>query len=231
MNMYSGVIVNVLAVIIGSLIGLFFKNKLKQRIHTALINVIALGVIGIGFTYAIQTQNLLVLMICLIIGTLLGTILKLDDRLDSLGSKIQNRLKSAGDTFSEGFAGASILFCVGSMAIMGCMDSGLNASNGILYTKSLMDGVTSIFLASAMGIGVLFSAASVLLYEGLLTLVFSLFAGSLDTAVISEISAVGGIILIGIAINLLGLKKIKTADMTISLFLPIVIVPLLALVS
>ncbi len=229
--MFNGVIVNVLSVIIGGLIGLFFKNKLKQRFHTALMNVIALGVIGIGMTYAIQTENLLVLMISLIVGTLLGTMIRIDDRLDSLGSRIQSRIKNNGGAFSEGFAGASILFCVGSMAIMGCMDSGLHASNGILYTKSLMDGVTSIFLASALGIGVLFSAASVLIYEGLLTLVFSLFTGSLDTSVISEISAVGGVILIGIAINMLELRKIKSADMIFSLFLPIAIVPLMALLG
>jgi uncharacterized membrane protein YqgA involved in biofilm formation len=229
--MFNGVIVNFLAIIAGSLIGLFFKNKLKQRFHTALIDAIALGVIGIGITYAIKTENLLVLIISLIIGTLLGTILKIDDRLDSLGVKIQSRLKNVQGAFSEGFAGASILFCVGSMAIMGCMDSGLRAENGILYTKSLMDGVTSIFFASAMGVGVLFSAVSVLIYEGLLTVVFSLFAGNLDIAVINEISAVGGVILIGIAVNMLKLKKIKTADMIFSLFLPIAIIPLLALLG
>jgi uncharacterized protein len=117
------------------------------------------------------------------------------------------------------------------MAILGCLESALNQNSGILLTKSIMDGVSSIFLASAMGIGVLFSAFTVLIYQGLLTLLFSLFAGSLDMNVINEISAVGGAILIGIAINMLKLKKIKSADMVISLFLPIAIVPLLKLIG
>lgn len=229
--MFTGVIVNFAAVIAGSAIGLFFREKLKPRYQTALADAIALGVIGIGVMYVIKTQNILVLVLSLILGTLLGTLLRLDDRLGRLGGKLQNRLKSSQDTFSEGFAGASILFCVGSMAIMGSLEGALGGGCGILLTKSIMDGVTSVFLASAMGTGVLFSAFPVLIYEGALTLLFSLFAGGIDNAVMTEISAVGGAILIGIAINMLKLKKIKTADMVISLFAPLAVIPLLNLIS
>lgn len=229
--MFTGVIVNFGAVLAGSLIGLLFRHKLKENYHTAIMNAIALGVIGIGVMYTIKTQNVLVLIISLIVGTLIGTLLKLDDRLESLGDKLKTRLKSDQDTFSEGFAGASILFCVGSMAILGCLNSALHGDNSILFTKSIMDGVSSLFLASAMGIGVLFSSLSVLVYQGLLTLLFSLFSGSLDMNVVNEISAVGGVILIGIALNMLKLKKIKSADMVISLFLPIAVVPLLKLLT
>ena len=227
--MFTGVLVNFAAVLAGSIIGLFFKNKLNQKYHVALMDAIALGVIGIGIVYVIQTENILVLIISLILGTLIGTFLKIDDRLEKAGYMLQARLKNNENTFAEGFAGASILYCVGSMTIMGCMDSALNNSNDILFTKSIMDGVSSIFLASAMGLGVLFSAFTILIYQGLLTLLFSLFAGSLDMSVINEISAVGGAILIGIAVNMLKLKKIKTADMVISLFLPIAVVPLIHL--
>jgi len=229
--MFLGVIVNVLAVVAGSAVGLFFKNKLKERYQKALTAVIALGVVGIGASYAIKTQNLLVMILSLIIGTLLGTWIRIDDRLESLGDKLQSRIKQAGGTFAEGFAGASILFCVGSMAIMGCMNSALSGNHDILLTKSIMDGVTSVFLASAMGVGVMFSALSVLIYQGLLTLGFSLFAGGLDSAVVNEISAVGGIILFGIAINMLQLKKVKTGDMALALFAPIGLVPLIALLG
>ncbi len=229
--MFLGVIVNFLAVLAGSAVGLFFKNKLKARYQKALTDVIALGVVGVGILYAIKSQNILVMILSLIVGTLLGTLIRIDDRLESLGGKLQSRLKQAGGSFSEGFAGASILFCVGSMAIMGSMSSALSGDHGILFTKSIMDGVTSIFLASTMGVGVLFSAFPVLIYQGLLTFAFSLFAGGLDSAVVNEISAVGGIILFGIAVNMLGLKKVKTGDMALSLFLPIGLLPLLKLLG
>lgn len=227
--MFTGVLVNFGAVIAGSLIGIFFKDKLNSKYHTALLDVMALGVIGIGVKYIIGTNNPLVLIISLIIGTFVGTLLKIDDRLDGLGAKLQARIKNEQETFSEGFAGASILYCVGSMAIMGCLEGALEGKSDILLTKSIMDGVTSVFLASAMGIGVLFSAFSVLIYQGLLTLLFYVFAGGISSESIAEISAVGGAILIGIAINMLKLKKIKTADMVISLFMPLAVMPLIKL--
>jgi uncharacterized membrane protein YqgA involved in biofilm formation len=229
--MFTGVIVNFAAVIAGSVIGLFFRNRLKQKYQTALVDAISLGVVGIGVMYIIKTQNILVLIISLITGTLLGTLLRIDDRLSGLGEKLQRRLKNGQDTFSEGFAGASILFCVGSMAIMGSLEGALSGKADVLLTKSIMDGVTSVFLASAMGPGVLFSAFPVLIYEGALTLLFSLFAGSIDNAVITEVSAVGGAILIGIGVNMLRLKKIKTADMVVSLLAPLAVMPLLNLIS
>lgn len=229
--MFFGVIVNVLAVVAGSAAGLFFKNKLHERYRKALTSVIALGVVGVGVTYAIKTQNLLVMILSLIIGTLLGTWIRIDDRLENLGDKLQSRVRQAGGTFAEGFAGASILYCVGSMAIMGCMNSALSGDHGILFTKSIMDGVTSVFLASALGVGVMFSAVTVLVYQGLLTLGFSLFAGGLNSTVVNEISAVGGVILFGIAINMLELKKVKTGDMALALFVPIGLVPLLNLLG
>ncbi len=229
--MFTGVIINFAAILAGSAVGLFFKNRLNQKYQTALIDVLALGVIGIGVSYTIKTQNILVLVISLIIGTLAGTFLKIDERLERLGSRLKNRLKSDHETFSEGFAGASVLFCVGSMAIMGCLEGALEGKSDILLTKSIMDGVSSVFLASALGLGVMFSAFSVLLYQGLLTLLFFAFAGGIETFIIAEMSAVGGAILIGIAVNMLGLKKIKTADMIISLFMPLCVIPLLKLIS
>jgi uncharacterized membrane protein YqgA involved in biofilm formation len=228
---FTGVLVNFAAVVAGSLIGLFFKDKLKQRYHTALIDAIALGVAAIGASYTIKTQNILVMMVSLIIGTLAGTFLKINDRLDSFGERMKDRMKIAEGSFSEGFAGASILFCVGSMAILGCIESGLNNNHTILLTKSIMDGVTSIFLASALGAGVLFSAGSVLVYQGILVLLASLLSGLLGADAVNEMSAVGGVILLGIAVNMLGIKKIKAADMVLSLFLPIAVLPLIKLLS
>ena len=221
--MFTGVIVNFAAVIACSAIGLLLGNKLKEKYRTALADAIALGTAGIGIMYIIKTQNILALMLSLILGTLAGTLLKIDDRLERLGETLQNRFKGKNDTFSEGFAGASILFCVGSMAIMGSLESALSGKSDILLTKSIMDGVISVFLASAVGLGVLFSAFPVLIYQGALTLLFSLFAGGIDNAVMTEVSAAGGAVLIGIAINMLKLKKIKTADMIVSLFMPLAV--------
>lgn len=230
-DMFTGVAVNFAAVAAGSLIGLFFKNKLKEKYHTALVDAIALGVISIGASYVIKTENILVLIISLIAGTLAGTFLGIDERLDSLGERLKKRLKSEEGAFSEGFAGASILFCVGSMAVLGCLGSALSGDDSILLTKSVMDGVSAVFLASALGAGVFFSAFSVLLYQGLLTLLFRLFAGGLDPAAINEMSAAGGAILIGIAFNMLGIKKIKAADMVLSLFIPLALLPLMKLLG
>jgi uncharacterized membrane protein YqgA involved in biofilm formation len=229
--MFTGLFVNFGAVIAGSLIGIFFRGRLNQKYQTALLDVIILGVIGIGVKYIIGTKDPLVLVISLITGTLIGTLLKIDDRLDSLGGKLQSKLKNKQETFSEGFAGASILYCVGSMAIMGCLQCALEGKSDILLTKSLMDGVTSVFLASALGIGVLFSAFSVLIYQGLLILLFYALAGGIADEAVVEMSAVGGAILIGIAINMLKLKKLKTADMVISLFMPLAVIPLMKLIS
>lgn len=228
---FTGVLVNFGAIVAGSLIGMFFKNKLNQKYHVALKDVIALGVIAIGIMYAIKTENILVMMTSIIIGTSLGTLLKLNDGLDVLGDKLQKCLKISEGSFSEGFAATSIFFCVGSMTLMGCVESGLDNNHTILLTKSVIDGVTSIFLASALGVGVLFSSISVLVYQGVLTLLASLAAGRLDMSVVNEMSAVGGVILLGIAINLLNIKKIKSADMALSLFMPIAIVPLLSLLK
>jgi len=226
-----GVIVNVLAVAVGGAVGLLFRNALHERYQSALTSAIALGVAGVGATYAIKTENLLVMILSIIIGTLLGTWIRVDDRLQRLGERLQHHVRQSGGTFAEGFAGASILYCVGSMAIMGCMNSALSGDHAVLFTKSVMDGVTSVFLASTLGVGVIFSAFSVLVYQGLLTLGFSLFAGSLSNTLVNEISAVGGIILFGIAINMLQLKKVKTGDMALALLMPIGLVPLLNLLG
>ncbi len=227
--MFTGVLVNFGAVIAGSLIGMLFRGRLNQRFQTALLDVIALGVIGFGVIYIIKTQNPLVLVISLIIGTLIGTLLKKDDRLGNLGGKLQSKLNNNQETFSEGFAGASILYCVGSMAIMGCLEGALENKSDILLTKSIMDGVASVFLASALGVGVLFSAFSVLIYQGALVLLFYALGSGIAEDVIKEMSAVGGAILIGIAINMLKLRKLKTADMVLSLFMPLAIMPLIKL--
>ncbi|OQB25171.1 MAG: putative membrane protein YdfK [Firmicutes bacterium ADurb.Bin182] len=229
--MFIGAIVNFAAVLTGSAIGLLFKSKLNPKYHDALIKAMALGVAAIGISYSVKTENILIMIVSLLLGTLTGTFLKIDERLEKLGDRLQSRFKYANNGFSEGFAGASILYCVGSMAIMGCIDSGLHQNNDILFTKSLIDAVTSVFLASALGIGVLFSAFSVLIYEGLLTLFFALFAGNLELSVITEMSAAGGVILMGIAVNMLKLGKIKTADMVLSLFMPVAVVPLLNLIN
>lgn len=226
---FTGVLVNSGAILVGSLIGLFFRNKLKQRYQIALMDLIALSVIAIGIIYAIKTENILVMMVSMIIGTLIGTFLKINENLDALGDKLQKRLKITEGSFSQGFAATSILFCVGSMTIMGCIESGLNQSHTILLTKAVIDGVIAIFFASALGVGVLLSSFSVLVFQGTLTLLASFFAKSLNTSVINEMSAVGGVILLGIAVNMLNLKRIKSADMVLSFFMPIAIVPLLSL--
>ena len=223
--------INAALILLGSLVGLLCKNLISARFTAGLTHALGLCVLGIGITSAIGTNNTLCVILCMVAGTLLGEALRIEERLDGLGGLLQRKLfrgQGGGSRFSEGFMNASVLFCVGAMAITGSLNAGLTGDGTVLISKGVIDGVTSITFASAMGVGVAFSVVPLILYQGGLTLLASVVGPYLDPAVVVEMSAVGGAIIMGIAINMLGLGqgKIKVGNMLPAIFLPVVYIPL-----
>jgi len=218
-----GTLVNFGAIIVGGAIGVKFKSILPQRVIDLLFQVFGLFTLYLGFTMGLKTQNALLIAFSLILGALTGSILNLQDKTDRLGESIKSRFNLKGDRFTEGFIVASLLFCMGPVAILGSIEEGVGHEPKLLLIKSLMDGIASIALASSLGVGVIFSALPILIYQGLLTLLAKWVGGSFSEVMINELSAVGGILLIGMAINLLDIKKIYVIDFITAL---IYIVPL-----
>lgn len=227
----TAVFVNMATVILGSSLGMIFRNRIKQKYITSVIAALGLVTIVIGVTSAIETENLLCVIICMALGTVLGELLRIDDRIEGAGDFVKNGLlrgKVKESRFTEGFVSACILFCVGSMTIMGSFEAGINGDCSIIYAKSTLDFVSSTAFGAAMGIGVTFSAVFILLFQGGLTLLAGTLSPFLSTEVVTEMSAAGGAILIGMGINMLELsdKRIKVANMLPAVFLPVAFVPL-----
>ena len=227
------VLVNTMTVLVGSLLGILLRRRLKEKLQAAVMKALALCTAVIGISSAIATQNLLCVIICMVLGTALGELIRIDDGIEHAGDIIKGKLfrtKNTQSRFTEGFVSACILFCIGSMTIVGSLEAGINHSYSIIYAKSTMDFVSSMAFGAAMGLGVTCSAAFVLVFQGALTLLASLVGPALSDAVVTEMSAVGGVILIGMAINMLGLGKerIKVANMLPAIFLPIAWFPLVS---
>ena len=227
-----GVLVNTAAVLLGGAIGLLLKKGIPKRLSGAIMTGIGLCILVIGISGALQGENLIILIVSVVLGVITGTALKLDDRLTALGDKIENRFTRSGDddgkagsksSISQGFVTASLLFCVGAMAIIGSISSGLTGDHTIIFTKSFIDLISACILAASLGIGVLFSAASIFLYQGLLVLLAQLLRPLLtNTTLIAEIGCTGSVIIVALGLNLIGVTRIKVAD-----FLPaIVFVPI-----
>ena len=224
-------VINGAVIIVGALTGLFLGKRIPSRITETLTQMLALCVGVMGIMDAIQTGSIIHVMICLILGTVIGELLQIERGVDHMGARLRARFdKNSGSesTFTEGFLTASLLFCVGSMAILGSFDAGIRQDYSKILTKSLIDGVTAIGLAATLGSGVLFSGVMVLVYQGLLTLLSGVLAQYMDALIITEMSAVGGVMLIGMALNMLFPKQhIRLGNVIPAIFLPIVYFPLL----
>ncbi len=223
----TGTIINFLAILAGGGLGLLFKKGLPARYMQALLFAISLIVFALGLSYVLKSADIMVVLLSVIMGTLAGTALKLGTRLQSLGDNLQGRMKLGDGRFSDGFVSCTLLYCVGAMAITGSIQDGLNGDPTILFLKSVMDGVTAIFFASTMGVGVLFSAVPVLLYQGAIALMASLLSGVLDMAVVTEMAAAGGAALMALSLNMMEVKKFNVADMLPAIFFPIAVLPLM----
>jgi len=228
-------VINVALVLLGSVVGLVFKNFISQRFTAILTSALALCVAGIGISSMISTEDTLCVIVCMVVGSLLGEAVDVERRLEGAGDLIRAKLiKGEGNSrFTEGFVTASLLYCVGAMAITGSIEAGLNHNYSIIISKGVIDGVTSISFAAAMGVGVAFSVVPLFLYQGIITLLAAWVGPYLPAEVITEMTAVGGTLIVAIAVNMLGLgrEKLKVGNMLPAIFLPILYVPLSDLLS
>lgn len=227
-----GTIVNTLAIILGSLLGIVFRGGIPNKYQVTIMQAISLAVILIGLKMAFKTDALLLVIFSLVIGSIFGEFLKIEDRLESLGKQLETRFAKAGNSgIAKGFVVASLIFCVGSMAIVGSMESGLTGNHQTLFAKSALDGLTSIIFSSTLGIGVLFSSISVFVYQGFITMTASLMKPFLIPPVINQMSGVGGLLIMAIGINLLEIKKINVGNMLPAIFIPLIYYMLKQLVN
>ena len=221
-----GTIVNTLAVIAGAALGLLLKKALPKKLGDALVSGVALCVLFIGIEGTLKCKNPLVMIISMVLGTVIGTLLDLDGKIHRLGEKVENKFsKSEGgkSTFGAAFVQSFLLFCVGAMTVTGAIESGLTGNNTTLFAKSVLDFVSSIIYASTMGAGVFLSAPALLVYQGAITLIAAAAGNVLTDYMIAEMTAVGSLLIIGIALNMLGITKLKLMDYIPAIFFPILL--------
>lgn len=207
-----GTIINALAIIVGGALGLLFRKGFPERIAQTTLQVLGLFSLLVGVGMALQGQELIMVLISLALGAGLGEWLDIEGRLDRFGRWLEERLNLKEGSPAKGFIYASLLFCVGSMAIVGSITDGLKGDHSILVTKAMMDGIVSIPFAASMGFGVLGSAVPILLYQGSLTLLASKIQAFFTPAIVRELTSVGGVIVMGIGINILGLQKVRVGN-------------------
>ena len=220
-----GTIVNTAAILLGTLLGLLLKKGLPERFQDVIMKGLALCVLLIGISGALKGENTLIAILSIAIGAIIGEIIDLDRRLNSLGQLLEARF-SKGDgeqTVARAFVTSSLLFCVGAMAIVGSLQSGLTGDHEMIYTKSMLDGISSIIFASSLGYGVVFSAVAVFVYQGAIVLLAQWIAPFLSDAVIAEMTCTGSLLIIALGLNMLGLTRIKVANYLPALLLPILL--------
>jgi len=227
-----GVIVNVITVIIGSSIGLLFKKGIPQRVSQAAMIGLGACTLYIGISGSLCGENVLILIVSIVLGVIIGTLINIDGAINKLASKVESKFKKEGSNVSvaEGIVTATLLFCVGSMTVTGSIQAGLTGDNSVLITKAMLDLVSSMMLASSLGIGVLLSAAAVFVIQGGLVLLAGLISPLMSTGAINEMTCAGSILIIMIGTNLMGITKIKVADfLPAILFAPIIynIIPII----
>jgi len=213
----TGTIVNVITVFIGSLIGLQFHSKIPEKyIHIA-FQGIGIFTLVFGFGMALKSQEQMVMIFSIIFGSITGEWLDLDKRINDLSTKLKKLVKSENETFTDGLITSFLIFCMGSMTILGAIEEGIQGNSELLLTKSAMDGFASMALASTLGIGVLFSIIPLFIFQGGLTVLAMFLQNLLTQEIITELSATGGLLLIALGLNLLEIKKIKVTNMLPSL--------------
>lgn len=231
-----GTIVNSAAIVLGGLIGSLFGEKIGERYTKPLLTAMAFVVAIIGIQGAIGTSSILIVVICMVVGLVVGIALRLDDRINGLGDKIKDRLagtKICKGQFSDAIVTSSLIFCVGSMAILGSIQAGLNKDYSTLFAKAVIDGVSAIAFSAALGPGVILSAIPVFIIQGAITLLAGVAEPYLTSEIITEMSAVGGPVFLAMSVNMLELRqeRIKIGDMIPAILMPIVYFPVAELLG
>jgi len=217
-------IVNAAAIIIGSLFGILFHGRMPERYNDAVTKGLGLCTVVIGLQTALETANIMIVILSVALGSFIGCFLNIEKRLGDLGEVLEKKYaKGSEGSFAKGFVSASLLFCVGAMAIVGSLNAGLRGDYGTIFAKSILDGIIAIFMAGTFGIGVMVSAVSVFIYQGAITLLAGVVEPLLTTAVITEISAAGGVLIMGIGLNMFRKEHIPVGNMLPGVLLPLVI--------
>lgn len=226
-----GVIINVIAIVIGTMIGLFLKRGMSEKMSSHIMQGLALITFIIGLKGALVDQDMILLIVSISLGGYLGEMMQLEENIRKFAEWVQDKLSKEGaqNQLAEGFVSAVLIFCVGAMAVMGSLEAGLRNNHGILITKALIDGFASIILTTTKGAGVMLSALAILLYEGGIMLLAQFVAPYLSESIVYAMSAVGSLLLVALGLNLLELTKIKVMNFLPAMFLPIVLIPLFSL--
>lgn len=228
----TGTFINVAAIIAGSAIGALAGSRLPGRMRKTVLYGIGLVTLLIGFQMAAETKNILVALGAILVGGIIGEALKIEERVENLGELLQTKLSSGSDhLFAQGFVTASLVFCVGPMAILGSISDGLSGDYRLLSIKAVLDGLASVAFAASLGWGVMLSSSSVLVYQGAITLFASNLSTILTEPMITEMTAAGGLIIIGIGIKLLEIKQLRLANLVPAIGIAPVIVALIPLVK
>lgn len=221
-----GVIVNTLAIILGACLGQVF-HRINEQMKTTVIQVLGLAVIFLGIEMAFSGSNFVLILFSLVIGAILGEWLHLEDKLESLGRWLEQKVGQHKGNIAKAFVTTTLIYCVGAMAVVGALNSGLRLDHDVLYTKSLLDGFTAIIFSSTLGIGVIFSAIPVFIYQGALALAATqinmFFTSDLINLIINDLTATGGILIMAIGFNMLELTKIKVGNLLPALVVAIVL--------
>ncbi|MDP3306207.1 MAG: DUF554 domain-containing protein [Erysipelotrichaceae bacterium] len=223
----TGTWINVAAIMVGSLIGLFLKKGISEKLGNSLMQAVALCVVIIGISGSLKSEDMIITIISLALGALVGESIDIEKKMDNFAQKVENRFNNGKESgwFVRGFVTASLLFAVGAMAIVGSIESGLNANHEILITKSLLDFIASIVLTASLGVGVFFSAFVILIYQGSITLASTLMTSMFSTnltMVITAMSAAGYILIFGLGLNMLKVTKLKIGNFVPAIFFPVV---------
>jgi len=226
-----GTLINAAAILICGFIGLLFKRALPQRLCETITQGLGLGVVVIGITMTIETENIMLMLLSLLFGGILGELINIEKQLQRIGDRLEAKMKGSNNNISQGFVSSSLLFCTGSMAIMGALENGLTGSFSILLSKSLLDGIFSMILSSTLGIGVVFSAIPVLVYQGSISLLAGSVRTLLSPEMITEMNAVGGVLIMAIGINMLKIKELKVGNLLPAVFMPIFFIWIIGLLS
>jgi uncharacterized membrane protein YqgA involved in biofilm formation len=220
----KGTLVNTATVLLGSTLGLLIGSKLTEKIKTMVMHALGLSTLLIGMQMAFKTENILFVIGSLAVGGIVGELIGLEEWLESLGEFIKKKVKSKSGSFVLGFVTSSLVFCIGPMTIVGSIQDGVKGDAGLLFAKSVLDGFASLIFASTLGVGVVFSSLTVLIFQGGLTILGSKLSFLLRPEVLDELVATGGLIIVGIGFYLLGIKKIKVGNFLPALFVVVILV-------
>lgn len=227
----TGTIVNTAAIVVGGLLGLLLKARLSERVTTTIIHGVGLVVLVIGIEMGLKSDNIILPLLSVVFGGAMGEAINIERWLERISNWAECRLKAERSQFAKGLVAASLVYLVGPMAIVGAINDGLNGDYRILLTKSMLDGITSVAFASSLGIGVAFSSIPVFLYQGSISLAAGFFGNVFSDPVVREMTATGGLLIVGIGMNIMGLSRIRVGNLLPALVVVVVFVKLYSAVS